>query len=287
MLPKSISLNLSTGIKPNESVLSDPVQLHQLIVNLCVNARDSIGEKGKIDIELSRHSINDQTCNSCHQSFSGEFIKISVRDTGAGMNPEVVSQIFEPFFTTKDVGKGTGMGLSTVHGIVHNQSGHIVVNSRPGQGTEFAIFLPVSESRDIDTEGTEQGPIHVDGRRQRILVVDDEESIAELFKEQLGQYHFEVDTFSDSSAAYEHFLGNVDYYDLVITDQAMPGLLGTEMARQMLKSRPDLPIILCTGYQDPSQSEEAESLPLGANLSKPVTATILVETVNDILTKKH
>ena len=248
MLSKSISLDVINKVKTDQSVNSDPVQLHQLIVNLCVNARDAIGEKGKIEIEINKLSMSDEICDSCHQPFSGEYVQIGVRDDGTGMDPEVLSQIFEPFFTTKDVGKGTGMGLSTVHGIVHNHGGHIGVHSRPGEGTEFNIFLPAiaAGATVVENSGLPQVS-EVNGRHQRILVVDDEESIAELIREQLTQYNYEITCFSDGASALAHFLKDIDRYDLVITDQAMPNLLGTEMARQMLKARPDLPIILCTG----------------------------------------
>jgi len=287
MLSKSISLDVINHVDPGQSVSSDPVQLHQLIVNLCVNARDAIGDKGKIEIELNKLSVSDEICSSCHQSFSGEYVRIGVRDNGAGMDPEIESQIFEPFFTTKDVGKGTGMGLSTVHGIVHNQNGHIRVHSRPGEGTEFDIFLPaIKTDSAVDETSGLPSVSEVNGRHQHILIVDDEESIAELIREQLTQYNYDVTCFVDGTSALAHFLEDINLYDLVITDQAMPNLLGTEMAKQMLKVRPDLPIILCTGYHDPAQSQELESIRLSAHLTKPVSAATLVETVDDALANK-
>jgi len=284
MLSKSISLDVINNVKPEQTVNSDPVQLHQLIVNLCVNARDAIGDKGKIEIEINKLSVEDKVCSSCHQPFSGDYVCIEVRDNGSGMDPEVVSQIFEPFFTTKDVGKGTGMGLSTVHGIVHNHEGHIGVHSRPGNGTEFDIYLPAVLSGTAIKDIAGQAQVgEINGRHRRILVVDDEESIAELIREQLSQYNFDVTYFNDGASALAHFLGDVDRYDLVITDQAMPNLLGSEMARQMLNVRPDLPVILCTGYHDPAQKMELESLHLSAHLTKPVSADILVKTVDEAL----
>lgn len=288
MLSKSISLDVINNVKPEQTVNSDPVQLHQLIVNLCVNARDAIGEKGKIEIEINKLSVEDKVCSSCHQSFTGDYVSIGVRDSGSGMDPEVVSQIFEPFFTTKDVGKGTGMGLSTVHGIVHNHDGHICVRSHPGEGTEFDIYLPVvlGGTTAGDTSGQDEFG-EINGRHRRILVVDDEESIAELIREQLTLYNFDVTYFNDGRSALANFLGNPDRYDLVITDQAMPNILGSEMAKQMLNIRPDLPVILCTGYHDPAQSKELESLQLSAHLTKPVSAAILVQTVDEALNGKR
>ncbi|MGW8248699.1 MAG: hybrid sensor histidine kinase/response regulator [Acidiferrobacterales bacterium] len=288
MLSKSISLDVINHVNSEQSVNSDPVQLHQLIVNLCVNARDAVGDKGKIEIDIDKLSVSDETCDSCHQPFSGEYLRIGVRDDGAGMDPEVISQIFEPFFTTKDVGKGTGMGLSTVHGIVHNHDGHIRVHSRPGKGTEFDIFLPAVSTAAVtgDEPGLPQLS-EVNGRHQRILVVDDEESISDLIREQLTQFNYEITSFSDGASALAHFLKNMDRYDLVITDQAMPNLLGTEMARQMLKIRPNLPIILCTGHHDPAQAGDLESLRLSAHLPKPVSAATLIATVSEVLAKKE
>ena len=180
------------------------------------------------------------------------------------------------------------MGLSTVHGIVHNHGGHIGVHSRPGEGTEFNIFLPAiaAGATVVENSGLPQVS-EVNGRHQRILVVDDEESIAELIREQLTQYNYEITCFSDGASALAHFLKDIDRYDLVITDQAMPNLLGTEMARQMLKARPDLPIILCTGYHDPSRAGDLESLRLSAHLTKPVSVAILIETVDDALASRE
>jgi two-component system cell cycle sensor histidine kinase/response regulator CckA len=288
MLSKSISLDVINHVNSEQAVNSDPVQLHQLIVNLCVNARDAVGDKGKIEIDINKLSVSDEICDSCHQPFSGEYVRIGVRDDGAGMDPEVLSQIFEPFFTTKDVGKGTGMGLSTVHGIVHNHDGHIRVHSHPGKGTEFDIFLPAVSTTAIAGEESGLPQVsQVNGRHQQILVVDDEESITDLIREQLTQYNYEITSFSDGASALAHFLKNMDRYDLVITDQAMPNLLGTEMARQMLKIRPDLPIILCTGHHDPAQAGDLESLRLSAHLSKPVSAAKLIETISDALAKKE
>ena len=286
MLSKSISLDVINNVKSEQTVNSDPVQLHQLIVNLCVNARDAIGEKGKIEIEINKLSVDHKVCSSCHQAFSGDYVCIGVRDNGSGMDPEVVAQIFEPFFTTKDVGRGTGMGLSTVHGIVHNQEGHVCVHSQPGEGTEFEIYLPALLAANAAEDTPEQSRIgELNGRHRRILVVDDEESIAELIREQLSQYNFDVTYFNDGASALAHYLGDPDRYDLVITDQAMPNLLGSEMAKQMLNVRADLPVILCTGHYDPAQNKELESLRLSAQLTKPVSAATLVKTVDEALTR--
>lgn len=288
MLSKSISLDVVNNIESEQTVNSDPVQLHQLIVNLCVNARDAIGEKGKIVVEVNKLSVDDKVCSSCHQAFSGDFVRVSVRDNGSGMDPEVVSQIFEPFFTTKEVGKGTGMGLSTVHGIVHNQEGHICVHSQPGIGTEFDMYLPAVQTGSVTAGISEQSRAgKINGRHSRILVVDDEESIAELIREQLSQYNFDVTCFNDGASALAHFLKDTNRYDLVITDQVMPNLLGSEMARQMLIARRDLPVILCTGYHDPAQKSVLESMHLAAHLTKPVSLTILVKTVEEVLVGKR
>jgi len=283
MLAKSISLDVVSDVRPDQSVNSDAIQLHQLIVNLCVNARDAIGEKGKIRISIDNQTLNDKLCSSCHQIFSGEYVRVAVKDDGSGMEPEVVSQIFEPFFTTKDIGRGTGMGLSTVHGIVHNHRGHIHVWSRPGEGTEFEIFFPAISGKASSESKIEEVRQEIDGHNRRIMVVDDEESIATLIQEQLSNYNFEVTCFNDGATALANFLRDVNQFDLVITDQAMPNLLGSEMAGQMLKLRPDLPIILCTGYHDPAQTSNLESLKLSAHLTKPVSTAILLETVSTAL----
>jgi len=281
--PSSISMELHYSPDKDLSVIVDPVQIQQMMVNLCINARDAIGDKGSIDLIVSNHSAVQETCDSCHESFSGTFVNLSVTDTGDGMSPETIRHIFDPFFTTKDVGKGTGMGLSMVHGIVHGHGGHIRVTSNPGKGTEFRISLPRADQHDEDNKvAAASFPERIQGTGKRILVVDDEQAITSLLKEQLLKFNFSVSGFTDSQLAMDHFLEDITRYDLIITDQSMPGMTGTEMTKLILEVRPDIPVILCTGYGN-MPATEFEQAGVRACLNKPVNLETILKTVNRLL----
>ncbi|MFK5950855.1 MAG: ATP-binding protein [Methylococcales bacterium] len=283
MLSSSIKMNVSIN-DDLPVVNADPVQLHQIIMNLCINARDAMDDKGKIDVTLSVASGVDTICNSCHQPVSGDYIEVVVADNGSGIKPKIIEQLFEPFFTTKDIGKGTGMGLAMVHGIMHDHSGHIIVNSTLGEGTEFRLLFPFEEL--VAKTETKQGDLKTEwitGNNQHILIVDDEESIARFMKILLESHEYRVSIFKDSVKALASFQENPNSYALVITDQTMPDITGEEMARSMLQVRPDLPIILCTGYSSRIDKENAESIGIKAYMEKPMNTKDILQTVNALL----
>jgi CheY-like chemotaxis protein len=266
----------------------EPVHLHQVLMNLVINARDAMNEYGAIEISLHRETIKSH-CNACHENLREEFVVISVNDTGSGMDSHVVSKIFDPFFTTKEVGKGTGMGLSVVHGLVHGVGGHILANSQPGAGTTISICLPLVESLKI---ATRPSSTLVPGDRGilaglKVMLVDDEVMLCHLWGEVLGHHGAEVSIFTNPLEALRTFEKDPDSVDLVITDQNMPELSGSDMARTMLCIRSNVPMILCTGHAE--NVNEAKTLELGfaAFLQKPVDIEEFFRVLPDLALTDH
>lgn len=210
----------------------------------------------------------------------GDYLVLVVSDTGIGINPEVMKNIFDPFFTTKKFGEGTGMGLSVVYGIVKALNGGISVESAPSKGTVFRVFLPEvkegSQQRDVD-----ESPVR--GGTESILFVDDDVSVTETTRRILELLGYNVIATTDSNKALEIFSKDPKKIDLLITDQAMPGLTGTELTKKVLKERSDLPVILCTGFIAPVLPDKPESLGLKAVLVKPVEKRKLADTVRRVL----
>lgn len=278
MLPSSIDLvcNIDSDVP---EIMGDPAQIIQVVTNLCVNARDAISEHGCIQLQLHKVALTDHVCNSCHEHIAGDFIEISVTDNGTGIEADILKNIFDPFFTTKEVGKGTGMGLSMVHGIVHNSGGHIFVNSAIGEGTIFRLLFPCLEIQKSESEVTEEKvDVEISGNGQHILVVDDEEIIGHLLEEILLSRGFQVTNFINSESALNYFSEHQDDIDLVITDQTMPKLTGIEMAQAMFEIKKDIPIILCSG----NLGEDKKISGIKKYLSKPVTTHKLLQVINDI-----
>jgi PAS domain S-box-containing protein len=226
-------------------VMIDPPQLDQILLNLCVNAKDSIRDVGRITIELSIINLEKNLNESGFDIKTGEYVSLSISDNGCGMDEEVLKHIFEPFFTTKELGHGTGMGLATVYGIVRQNKGTVLVNSLPGKGTSFKILLPrhfdsVTTPEKIEKKVTK-------GNNETILVVEDEPSILELIKTMLGEYKYTVlDAASPEQAI------NIALKDnrivLLITDMVMPGMSGRDLADKILEIRPDIKILFMSGY---------------------------------------
>ncbi len=266
----------------------DPIQLHQIIMNLCINARDAIQNHGQIHIKLQRKHISDCQCMSCHGYIDGDFVELSIEDTGRGINPDIIPYIFDPFFTTKDIGKGTGMGLPTVHGIVHKHGGHILVQNSPTGGALFRIFLLVAEqveNRNIAvqepavTDIPASGPAH-------ILVVDDDESIARFIAELLESQDYQITLRHNGQEGWDYFRSNSDSIDLVITDQTMPIMKGDELAQRILNLRAEIPIILCSGYNAHINEIQERDIGIQAFLSKPLTLQDLLDCIKTLLAKQ-
>lgn len=282
-IPTSVEFELNI---PDDALRAriHPVQMHQILLNLVINARDALGEYGRIVIDF-RQLTEQGVCQSCHRDFSGSFVEIAVRDSGPGIAAEVLAKIFDPFFTTKEVGKGTGMGLSVVHGIVHAAGGHILVDSTALAGTTFRILLPqVEQNVASNEEGAQSMSSDVMSPLQgiRIMVVDDERVMAGMLEEFLGMYGAQVRAFTRSVEALDVFLKTPDEFDLVITDETMPNLNGIDLSRAILQVRNTLPIILCTGYSNHVDQVLAAKVGIAAFLQKPLDMKGLLEQIRKL-----
>lgn len=263
-------------------VLADATQIHQVLMNLCTNAYHAMRDTGgTLTVSLSEEEITPEDYSDNLSLQTGKYIKLAVSDTGHGIDKDLIEKIFDPYFTTKKKGEGTGLGLSVVHGIVKNHHGQITVYSEPGQGTEFHVYLPCIEVQ-APASLAEQQEIPL-GRQEKVLVVDDEKPIAELLGCMLEKLGYVVVTKSNSSTALETFKEQYKSIDLVVTDMAMPGMSGAELATELLKIKPGLPIILCTGFSEIINEEKAKAVGFTGFLLKPVLKSQLAHAVKDAL----
>jgi len=271
------------------AVLSDPVQLEQVLLNLCINARDAMTGAGKIRVGVRVVDSADGVCASCRQKVVGRFVELSVTDAGMGIAPDVLDRMFEPFFTTKEVGRGSGMGLAMVHGIVHDHGGHIVVDTTPGRGTTFRLrFAPVEEARPATRPTTAAAPKQPRPRLSgRVLVVDDEEMVGDFMAEMLATWGLDVTVKRNPIEAEVWYAHDPSRIDLVITDQTMPRLTGIELARRLTGVRPNLPVILYTGYSDAVSDETMARSGVCALLKKPVDTDKLLALLRAHLRSGH
>jgi PAS domain S-box-containing protein len=264
----------------NALVLADPTQIHQILMNLCTNAGHALGQQpGLLEVSL-RTEVITPTGQKDGEGKAGNYVVLSVRDNGCGMPQEVLDRIFDPFFTTKDVGVGTGLGLSTVHGIVTGMGGEIRVQSEAGVGTTFEVFFPQSAACIVQSESAAQD--NVSGS-ERILLVEDEEPLARMCAEALRRLGYVVEPFVSSMQALRRFQESPTSFDLVVTDQSMPQMTGSTMAAVMLALRPELPIILCTGYSESVTPESAREMGMFALLEKPLAMRDLALTIREAL----
>ncbi|WP_372874046.1 PAS domain S-box protein [Pseudomonas sp.] len=271
-LPTSveIEMSLAADLPP---ALVDPVQLEQVLMNLCINARDAMGSVGRLHIALQRIVQPPTSCASCQQTFTGDYLMLSVQDSGPGISGQVQLHMFEPFFTTKAPGQGSGMGLSMVHGIVHEYGGHILLDSCAGQGASFRVLIPPLV-QSVTQASAGHSSLAQDGQRARlrgrVAVVDDEAMVAEFMAERLSQWGLEVSLWGDAEQASVQLLNDPYAWDLVILDQCMPRLTGLQLARRLLAARGDWPIALYTGFSE--QLDEAAVLAQGirALMRKPL-----------------
>lgn len=261
-------------------VLANDTQLNQVLINLCSNAVDAMQETGgSIKVTLRTETVSPEM-SSALSIDAGSYARLEIRDTGTGMEKSVVDKIFEPYFTTKEIGKGTGIGLAVVHGIVEKHGGVITADSRPGKGTCFVIRLPLSD-RNPDEKVSNETDLH--GGSEQILFVDDEQAISDIGRRHLETLGYSVNAFVEPLKALEAFKKNPDRYDLVITDMAMPQMTGDRLSAEILKIRPDISVIICTGYS--SRVSETEAVRIGARafLMKPLDRTELAATVRKVL----
>jgi signal transduction histidine kinase/CheY-like chemotaxis protein len=266
-LPSTIDIRLDVPAKTG-TILADPTQFHQILMNLSTNAFHAMERAGGIlSISLGETTLSESQVKNEPGVTAGKFVQLSVQDTGPGIDPGIRGKIFDPYFTTKEAGKGTGMGLSVVHGIVKSSSGFITIDSDSGNGTTVSVFLPVI-NMEPESENESEDPIPLG--TERVLFVDDEEMLIRLNKTMLEALGYKVTTSSSSVDALRIFQENPAQFDLVITDQTMPEMTGSELAIRMRQIRPDLPIILCTGYSSIISRKKAKSIGIAAFAEKPL-----------------
>jgi CheY-like chemotaxis protein len=249
-------------------VFSDPTQIHQVVMNLCTNAVHAMGGDGVLSVSLEPVELERELIFAQATLPPGRYIKLAVTDTGTGMDGTTLARIFEPFFTTKEVGQGTGLGLSLVYGIVADSGGATQVTSELGRGSTFEVYLPRSDADSVIAEPT-HGPIER-GRGESILLIDDEKPLLIMTAELLIRLGYDPAPFSDPRAALASLEARPQSYDLVLTDEMMPGLTGTALARAARRARPSLPIILISGYTGPMLTQMALGAGVREVLRKPV-----------------
>lgn len=275
-LPSSVELKIE--LDPTlPRVMLDPVQLEQILMNLCINARDAMDGRGSLRITLSQRAHHDTVCASCRQAVAGDYVELAVIDDGPGIAPAVAERMFEPFFSTKEVAQGTGMGLAMVHGIVHEYGGHVVVESAAAGGTAFRVLLrpharAPHEAGEHATLPAVDGVGPHAGLHGRVLVVDDEKAVGGFMRDLLEEWGLTVTLFDSAVAARDHFARDPRACDVVVLDQTMPRLSGLELAQDMLLLRPDLPVILYTGYREALTDAQVRAVGIRALVRKPVDA---------------
>lgn len=275
-LPTTIAIRLRLAAE-DITVLGDPTQLHLVVMNLCTNAAQAMQGSGTLDIALETAEIAQDLALSHGTLVAGHYVRLTVRDTGHGMDEATLERVFDPFFTTKPAGSGTGLGLSTVHGIAADHGGTMNIRSRPGEGSTFEIYLPCAKecaASEVETET----PIPY-GNGETILLIDDEKQLVSLGEEMLAALGYEPVGFESSSQALASFRADPQRFDLVLTDQIMPELTGTQLAAQLHEIRPELPIILMTGYGGPILAQQVRATGTREILRKPLQSQDLAESI--------
>jgi PAS domain S-box-containing protein len=279
-LPTTIEIkqNIEPGI---DAIFADPIQMHQVMMNLCTNSAHAMGDtSGILAVELSNEDLDLKKAVQYPEVNPGSYVKLSISDTGHGMDSATLDRIFDPYFTTKEQDKGTGMGLAVVHGIVKGHGGGIRVESTPGKGTRFDILFPVmGRQMGSETEALKALP----KGNESILFIDDEETLIDLGKSMLKKLGYRVETRTRPDEALEIFEAAPDKFDLVISDMTMPGMTGDSLASELMKIRSDIPVIICTGYSEKIDERRAKDQGIKGLMMKPFTIRGLSKTVRDVL----
>jgi PAS domain S-box-containing protein len=280
-LPSTIEIRqfLDPEVGP---VLADPTQMQQVVMNLCTNAAHAMRQKGGVlEVRLTELVVGKENAKETIRLAPGIYARMTVKDTGHGIPPEILERIFDPYFTTKEIGEGTGLGLAVVEGIVHSHGGAITAESEPGIGTVFHVLIPLVERSDISLPTVT--PHLIPTGQGRVLFVDDESVLADLGRHILENLGYEVEALTSSTAALESFLRHPQQYDLAIVDLTMPQMTGVELARELLQIRPALPILLSTGYADKIRQEELRKTGIREIIIKPWSVHTLAETIKKVL----
>jgi CheY-like chemotaxis protein len=271
-VPGSVELRCEAAT--DRMVLANEGQIHQIVLNLCTNAAQAMGERGGvIRLALTEETISEAAARGRPPLRRGDYLKLEVRDNGNGMDAATLERIYEPFFTTKPVGQGTGLGLAVVHGIVQAHDGAIFVESTPGLGTAFSIYLPAASERSGAVDGCNNGETPGDG--EKVLFVDDEPSVARIGERLLERLGYTAVALTDPVAARDRLVNDPDGFDLVITDYLMPRMTGVDLAKAVWGVRPGLPVILAVGFGGQLDATKARALGFGGFIAKPFTLQAL------------
>ena len=283
-LPSTVNVRQTVSMNSRDIFIhGDPSQIQEVIVNLCNNAVHAMDQVGDLTLSLETVDLKQKEIPAQYDCTPGCYAKLSIQDNGSGMSSEVMGKIFDLFFTTKEVDEGTGVGLSTVQGIIDHHGGLIKVHSLLGEGTTFDLYFPIIERR----EKKRIPPSQEQPRgTEKILFVDDEEMLANVWSEMLREYGYQVSTMFSSVEALKLFAANPDFFDLVVTDQTMPELVGKDLIQELLKIKPDQATILCTGYSSKVNEDAAKNLGISAFCLKPLELPALLQTVRRVLDEK-
>ncbi|MDM8515202.1 ATP-binding protein, partial [Desulfobacterales bacterium HSG16] len=276
-----VNIEITHNIQPNcRLIMADPTQIHQIAMNLITNAYHAVEKTcGKISVKLKEANLESDDIEDIF-SESGHYAMISISDTGCGIDPVRMDKIFDPYFTTKEKDKGTGLGLAVVYGIVKEHQGDIKVYSDLGKGTTFNVYLPlVGNHADVAVKKIETSQ----AGSERILLVDDEEAIVRLEKQMLERLGYQVTSRINSVEAFEAFKAKPNEFDLVITDMTMPYMTGDQLARKLISIKPDLPIIICTGFSEELSLNRIDTIGIKGLLMKPVVKSEMAQIVRKVL----
>ncbi len=279
-IPATVEI-MNTVDKEKIHINADDTQLQQILINLCTNAVHAMEARGLLTVNLQEVTLSQDEIPVVTNQQGGRYARLTVADTGTGMNEETIARIFEPFFTTKPVGSGTGMGLSVVYGIVNSHGGFITVDSVPGQGTSFNLYFPIVSIEEVEPEMPAEKSLPVG--TEHILFVDDEKHISDICSEMLVSLGYEVTSLTKSKEALVAFKGDPQKFDLVLTDQTMPEMTGTELSSELLKARPNIPIILCSGFSATTSERHAKMIGIRKYAMKPISMSQLAKIVRKVL----
>lgn len=281
--PKGITIKTNLS-KDTKTIIGDPTQVHQVIMNLCVNARDAMPNGGTISIRLQNAVIDLQYSHMHIDARPGQYVLLTVEDNGVGMPPNILDRIFEPFFTTKDSGQGTGLGLSTVHTIVKSHGGFVNVYSEVGKGTSFKVYLPAADAERVKEQDLKpESPMR--GNGELILVVDDEPTTCEITKQTLESNGYRVITASDGAEGVARFVSQADQIALVFTDMMMPIMDGPRMTHALRRLNPSVKVIASSGLHSNGEITGGEHLNIQAFLAKPYNSEKLLATIKKVLSE--
>ncbi|MDM8517957.1 response regulator [Desulfobacterales bacterium HSG16] len=279
------SIEIRTDILKNSGLINaDPTQIHQILINLCTNASHAMeAEGGILKISIKKVVANDETIAQYNEIMPGQYLQLTVKDTGCGIEPDIRDRIFDPYFTTREIGKGSGMGLAVVLGIVKNHDGAISISSKSGKGTTVEVVFPIIEE---EPQPEKKSSDEIQSGSERILFIDDEYALVKMGSEILARLGYQVEIETNPVDALNLFCVSPFRFDLIVTDMTMPHMTGEQMLKEILKRRHDMPVILCTGYNKKIDRTRAVEIGFHRYIEKPLDKHTLAKAVRDVLDGK-